>query len=114
LTNPSEQWPYHAVAAVVRGIRCSFPEVNAKETAVTGISWEATDVHRGRRRPSLSAAVPVYGCGFRMRTVPPDRPPGCRPRIASVGRAVGSSRYLPAVSMLILFVNGTNDFAYPG
>lgn len=113
-----EQWPYHAVAAVLRAhslIR-SFPEVDADRTAVTGISWGGylTCIVAGVDN-RFKAAVPVYGCGFlndnsawvdRLSKMTDDER----------NRWIGlwdPSRYLPAVSLPILFVNGTNDFAYP-
>lgn len=113
-----EQWPYHAVAAAIRAhslIR-SFPEVDPKRTAVTGISWGGylTCIVAGLDS-RFHAAVPVYGCGFlhensawldRFAKMTPEQ----RDRWAELW---DPSRYLPAVSMPILFVNGTNDFAYP-
>ena len=115
---PTEQWSYHAVAAAIRGhslIR-SFPEVDAKRTAVTGISWGGylTCIVAGLDS-RFKAAVPVYGCGFlhdnsawlsRFEKMSPEQ----RQRWVTLW---DPSKYLPAVSMPILFVNGTNDFAYP-
>lgn len=114
----TEQWPYHAVAAAIRAhslIR-SFPEVDADRTAVTGISWGGylTCIVAGVDS-RFKAAVTVYGCGFlhensawlnRFEKMTPDE----RQRWIALW---DPSRYLPAVSMPILFVNGTNDFAYP-
>jgi PhoPQ-activated pathogenicity-related protein len=65
----------------------------------------------------LKVAVPVYGCGFlaedsawQQSGVFDNMPPEARQRwIANFD----PSRYLPGVSCPILFVNGTNDFAYP-
>jgi cephalosporin-C deacetylase-like acetyl esterase len=115
---PAEQWPYHAVASVLRAhslIR-SFKEVDASRTAVTGISWGgyltcivAGVDHRFR------AAVPVYGCGFlQENSAWVDR----LARMTSEQRQRwvalwDPSRYLASVSMPILFINGTNDAAYP-
>jgi dienelactone hydrolase len=113
-----QQWPYHAVADVIRAhslIR-SFPEVDANRTAVTGISWGGylTCIVAGLDS-RFKAAVPVYGCGFlhensawvdRLGRLTPQQ----RDRWVTLW---DPSRYLPAVSMPILFVNGTNDFAYP-
>lgn len=115
---PSEQWSYHAVAAAIRAhslIR-SFPEVDAERTAVTGISWGGylTCIVAGLDN-RFQAAVPVYGCGFlnensawlpRFEKMSPEQ----RTRWVTLW---DPSKYLPAVSMPILFVNGTNDFAYP-
>jgi cephalosporin-C deacetylase-like acetyl esterase len=115
---PTEQWSYHAVAAAIRAhslIR-SFPEVDAQRTAVTGISWGGylTCIVAGLDS-RFKAAVPVYGCGFlhdnsawlsRFEKMSPEQ----RQRWVTLW---DPSRYLPAISMPILFVNGTNDFAYP-
>lgn len=113
-----EQWPYHAVANVVlaHSLIRSFDEVDADRTAVTGISWGGylTCIVAGVDS-RFKAAVPVYGCGFlhdnsvwlnqfkRMSAENRDR----------WVELWDPSRYLPAVTMPIFFVNGTNDFAYP-
>ena len=115
---PTEQWSYHAVAAAIRAhsLLRSFPEVDANRTAVTGISWGGylTCIVSGVDQ-RFKAAVPVYGCGFlhdnsawlaRFEKMSPEQ----RQRWVTLW---DPSKYLPAVSMPILFVNGTNDFAYP-
>jgi cephalosporin-C deacetylase-like acetyl esterase len=115
---PAEQWPYHAVAAVVRAhslIR-GFPEVDSQRTAITGISWGGylTCIAAGVDS-RFQAAAPIYGCGFlhensawlsRFERMTADQ----RARWIQLW---DPSRYLPAVSMPILFVNGTNDSSYP-
>ncbi len=114
-----ERWTYHAVAAVLRGhtLLRSFPEVDAKKVAVTGISWGGylTCIVAGLD-DRLAAAVPVYGCGFlhessvwkasRFDTMTAD----ARARWVA---AFDPSVYLPGVKCPIFFLNGTNDFAYP-
>lgn len=114
----TEQWQYHAIAAVLRAhslIR-SFPEVDADRTAVTGISWGGylTCITAGVDK-RFKAAVPVYGCGFlhensawlnQLGRMSDDQ----RKRWITLW---DPSQYLPSVSMPIFFVNGTNDFAYP-
>ena len=115
---PGEQWPYHAVANVIlaHSLIRNFDGVDRQRTAVTGISWGGylTCIVAGLD-DRFKAAVPVYGCGF------------LNDNSAWLGRfgrmndeqrerwimLWDPSRYLPAVSMPILFVNGTNDFAYP-
>jgi len=113
-----QQWEYHAIAAVLRAhslIR-SFPEVDAERTAVTGISWGGylTCITAGLDH-RFKAAVPVYGCGFlyensawlkQFESMTPEQ------RDLWI-KLWDPSRYLPHVAMPILFVNGTNDFAYP-
>jgi len=114
----TEQWPYHAVANVIRAhsLLRSFPEVDADRTAVTGISWGGylTCIVAGVDS-RFRAAVPVYGCGFLHDNS------AWLDRLGKMDEADRErwielwdpSRYLPAVSMPIFFVNGTNDFAYP-
>lgn len=113
----TEQWPYHAVADVLRAhslIR-SFKEVDANRTAVTGISWGGylTCIVAGVDS-RFKAAVPVYGCGFLFHEsvwIPRFEKftPAQRERWIQLW---DPSQYLPTVSMPIFFVNGTNDFAY--
>lgn len=115
---PGEQWPYHAVANAIlaHSLIRSFEGVDVDRTAVTGISWGGylTCIVAGLDN-RFKAAVPVYGCGFlhdnsawlsRFKKMSPQQ----RDRWVELW---DPSRYLPAVSMPILFVNGTNDFAYP-
>ena len=113
-----EQWPYHAVANVVlaHSLLRSFDEVDAERTAVTGISWGGylTCIVAGVDS-RFKAAVPVYGCGFLQENSAwlgqfQKMTPQQRDRWVELW---DPSRYLPAVSMPIFFVNGTNDFAYP-
>lgn len=113
----SDDWPYHAVASVIRAhslIR-SFPGVNPDRTAVTGISWGgyttcivASVDHR------FKAAVPVYGCGFLHEGESVQKP-----AIDKLGdhraewvRRYDPSNHLPNCRIPILFVNGTNDVHY--
>ena len=111
-------WTYHAVAAVVRGhsLLASRKEVDSERIGVTGISWGGylTCIIAGVDE-RLQVAVPVYGCGFldensvwlgRFAKMSPEQ----RGRWV---RYFDPSRYLAGVSCPILFVNGTNDFAYP-
>ena len=111
-------WTYHAVAAVVRGhsLLASRKEVDADRIGITGISWGGylTCIVTGID-DRLKVSIPVYGCGFlhensvwlpRFARMTPQQ----RDRWV---RWFDPSRYLAGVSCPILFVNGTNDFAYP-
>jgi dienelactone hydrolase len=113
-----EMWTYHAVAAVVRGhsLLASRPEVDRDRIGITGISWGGylTCIVAGID-DRLKVAVPVYGCGFLHEdSVWLDRFAALdEEHRARWVEQFDPSRYLPGVSCPILFVNGTNDFAYP-
>jgi len=114
-----DMWTYHAVAAVLRGhsLLASRPEVDRNRIGVTGISWGGylTCIVAGID-DRLKVAVPVYGCGFLH-----ENSVWLEPRISKMtpehrDRWVSHwdpSRYLAGVSCPILFLNGSNDFAYP-
>jgi dienelactone hydrolase len=114
----TEQWTYHAVAAALRAhslIR-SFPEVDADRTAVTGISWGGylTCIVAGVDN-RFKAAVPVYGCGHLQENSAwlkhfAKMTPESRDRWAKLW---DPSKYVPAIQMPTLFINGTNDHSYP-
>jgi len=114
----NQQWPYHAVgnAILAHSLIRSFPEVNKNRTGVTGISWGGylTCIVAGIDS-RFRAAVPVYGCGYlnenstwlnHFARMSPEQ----KKRWVTLW---DPQQYLPAVSMPILLVNGTNDFAYP-
>jgi dienelactone hydrolase len=115
---PGDQWSYHAVAAVIRAhsLLLSFPEVDARRTAVTGISWGGylTCIVAGLD-DRFKAAVPVYGCGFlHENSVWLSR----FERMSNEDRANWVQRwdpsmYIGSATMPMLFVNGGRDFAYP-
>jgi dienelactone hydrolase len=111
-------WTYHAVAAVVRGhsLLAAREEVDAERIGITGISWGGylTCIVTGID-DRLKLSVPVYGCGFLHENsawlgIFEKMEPEGRDRWVSL---FDPSRYLPGVSCPILFMNGTNDFAYP-
>ena len=111
-------WTYHAVAAVLRGhcLLASRPEVDPDRIGITGISWGGylTCIVTGID-DRLKVSVPVYGCGFLHENsawleILQKMPPEQRDRWVAY---FDPSRYLPGVSCPILFINGTNDFAYP-
>ena len=113
-----DMWTYHAVAAVIRGhtLLAGLPEVDKARVAVTGISWGGylTCIVAGLD-DRLKAAVPVYGCGFlHENSVWKPRldgfPAGRRNQWV---KTFDPSQYLPGVKCPTLFLNGTNDFAYP-
>ena len=113
-----DQWSYHAVAAVVLGhsVLRSMPEVDAGKIGVTGISWGGylTDIVAGIDG-RFRFAAPVYGCGYLgedsawlkdFAAMEPDR----AKRWLSWW---DPSVYLAGSKVPMLWVTGTNDFAYP-
>lgn len=115
----TDMWTYHAVAAVMRGhsLLLARPEVDPQRTALTGISWGGylTCITAGLDQ-RFKAAVPVYGCGFLFENsywIEPQFAKMEEARRARWVQAFDPSRYLGSAICPMLFVNGTNDFAYP-
>lgn len=119
LDDPIEdQWTYQAVsaAALAHSLIRSYPEVDADRIGVTGISWGGylTSIVAGVDS-RFKFACPVYGCGFLGENS------AWVPRLQMLGPDKSQlwlnqwdpSSYLPHAKMPILWVNGTNDFAYP-
>jgi dienelactone hydrolase len=113
-----EHWQYHAVCAAVRAhsLLRSFPEVDAERIGLTGISWGGylTCLIAGVDA-RFKFAVPVYGCGHlgdNSVWLPAFDKMGAE-RAARWLTLWDPARYLTHVRMPMLWVNGTNDFAYP-
>jgi dienelactone hydrolase len=113
-----EQWTYQAVAAIVlaHSLIRSYPEVDTDRIGVTGISWGGylTCITAGVDS-RFRFAVPVYGCGYlgeNSHWMPAFEKLG--PDLARRWLSQWDpSVYLPRCEIPILWVNGTNDFAYP-
>lgn len=114
---PEDHWMHQATAAVILGhswLRAQ-PEVDPERTGVTGISWGGVLTSRVAGLDSrFKFAVPVYGCGFldeNSTWLPTLK------KIGEPGRAWGErydpGRVLANARMPILWLNGTNDFAFP-
>ncbi|MHB1457545.1 MAG: alpha/beta hydrolase family protein [Armatimonadota bacterium] len=113
----SDQWTYHAIADVIlaNSLLRSFPEIDKNKIGVTGVSWGGylTSIIVGVDN-RLKFAVPVYGCGFFMDGAM------WQGFLGSMGKEKGAcwakqwdpSVYLKYAKMPILWVNGTNDFAF--
>jgi dienelactone hydrolase len=113
----NEQWPYHAVSSVIaaHSFLRSLPGVDPDRIGITGISW-------GGYLTCLTAAadnrfkfaVPVYGCGFlgENSVWKPELE-----KLSETGKLWldlwDPKHYLPMVTIPTLWVDGTNDFAYP-
>lgn len=113
----ADQWTYHAVAAVIRAhsLLRSLPEVDADSVGIMGISWGGwlTSIVMGVDR-RFRYAMPIYGCGFLQEDsfiAPNIKHLG--PKAARWLRLWEPSNYLPQAKLPVLWVTGTNDFAYP-
>lgn len=111
-----DQWTYHAVADAVlaHSLIRSLPEVDPERTGVTGISWGGylTCIVAGVDR-RFKLAVPVYGCGFYRNTVFRDDIEKLRPEDFDQWMSWWDpSVYLSSAESPILWVTGSNDFAY--
>ena len=113
-----EAWTYHAVANIIRAhsLVKSFPEVDGDRSGLTGVSWggylTCMTVGVDHR---FKVAVPVYGCGFlhdnsvwlsRFKQLGADR---SKEWVSHFD----PSSLLGNCKTPMLWVNGTNDFAYP-
>jgi dienelactone hydrolase len=110
-------WTYHAIANVVRAasLLSSLEEVDAARIGITGISWGGylTSIAAGVDQ-RFKLAVPVYGCGFLHENSVwlPQFEKLAEHRQLWI-KSFDPSQYLPGAAMPMLWVNGTNDFAYP-
>jgi dienelactone hydrolase len=113
---PGDQWPYHAVAAVMRAhsFLAARADVDPARIGLTGISWGGvlTGLVAGIDS-RFRVFVPVYGCGFLEES------DVFRPQLAARDgprwRALWDpSHTLPHAERPLLWVNGTNDrFFHP-
>jgi dienelactone hydrolase len=110
----TDQWPYHAVAAIIRAnsLLRSLPEVDSSKVGITGISWGGylTCLASGID-PRFKFAIPVYGCGFL------DEGPTWAKSINEYGhdrwvKLWDPSSYLSQSKCPMLWINGTNDRHY--
>ncbi|MEZ5356100.1 MAG: acetylxylan esterase [Bryobacteraceae bacterium] len=115
---PEDQWSYHAVSAAIlaHSLLRSMPEVDGRRVGVTGISWGGYLTSIVSSLDSrFRFAAPVYGCGFLGEDsawIPQFEKLG--PELAGRWlRLWDPSRYLGRSKTPTLWVNGTNDFAYP-
>lgn len=113
-----DHWTYHAVSAVIlaHSLIRSFPQVDPDRIGLTGISWGGYLVCIAAGIDSrFKFAAPVYGCGFlgdnsawldAFRKMGPEK---ARKWLGLWDPSV----YLPRARMPMLWVTGSNDFAYP-
>ncbi len=110
-----QQWPYHAVAAIVRAdsLLRSLPEVDPERIGLTGVSWGGllTELAAGVDS-RFKFAAPVYGSGFLGENsfwLENDFQQ-IAPNLAERWLALWDpSQYVGRTKMPVLFCNGTND-----
>lgn len=111
-----DHWTYHAVADAIlsHSLIRSLPEVDPERTGVTGISWGGYLTCIVASVDSrFKLAVPVYGCGFYRDTVFGDSLKKLKVEDADRWMAWWDpSVFLGRAGMPILWVTGSNDFAY--
>lgn len=115
----TDQWQFHAVSAIIRAhslIR-SFDEVDATNTALTGISWGGylTCIVSGIDN-RFNATVPVYGSGF-LKEAGFWKTKGVfdsmtAKQVEKWHKLWDPSAYISYAEMPVLFINGTNDRYY--
>jgi dienelactone hydrolase len=115
---PQDQWTYHAIADVIlaHSLLRSFPEVDPARIGLTGISWGGylTCITAGIDN-RFAFAVPVYGCGYLgddSAWLDAFKNLGAE-KAAHWLKFWDPSRYLAQAYMPMLWVTGSNDFAYP-
>jgi cephalosporin-C deacetylase-like acetyl esterase len=115
---PTDQWTYHAVSAAIIGhsLLRSFPEVDVERIGVTGVSWGGylTCIVSGLDT-RFKFAAPVYGCGFlgENSTWLKNFQQMGDEKSARWLKWWDPSVYLKDTAIPMLWVTGTNDFAYP-
>ncbi|MBQ3287950.1 MAG: exo-alpha-sialidase [Kiritimatiellae bacterium] len=119
-----DQWPYHAVAAIIRAhtLLASAPGVDKSRIGLTGVSWGGfLSCIAAGADPRFAFVAPIYGCGYiaehsmwvdegysdgRMLQCSPDK-------VLRYDATWDPKHYLPFAKMPFLFIDGTNDHAYP-
>lgn len=107
-----DQWPYHAVAAAIRShsFLRSLPNVDARAIGLTGVSWGGfLACILAAADPRLAYAAPVYGCGFNHEK---GGLAAGHPLSAKWASLWDPSAFLPFATCPMLWVDGTNDFAF--
>lgn len=124
---PTELWSYHAAAAAVRAVSlmASLDGVDADRIGLTGVSWGGyLACLVAGLDPRLKFVAPVYGCGYiTEKSVWRTGGAGGAENPMAIDldetlwqqwdRHFDPRHFLPHTNATMLFVTGTNDFAYP-
>ncbi|MDA3924980.1 MAG: prolyl oligopeptidase family serine peptidase [Kiritimatiellae bacterium] len=112
----TDQWAYHAITDVIlaNSLLRSLPDVDKERIGVTGISWGGYLCSMVSGVDSrFKFAAPVYGCGFTTEHAFARSVLGLGEEKADRWmRWWDPSAYLANAKMPMLWVSGSNDFAY--
>ncbi len=112
----TDAWAYHAVSAVVlaNSLLRAQPGVDADRIGLTGISWGGwTTCSVVGIDPRFACAAPVYGCGLIAEGSAWTETGDLIPQRDSLWlQRWDPGHYLLRANLPMLWVNGTNDFAY--
>ena len=119
----TDQWPYHAVAAVIRAntLLRSLTGVDKDRIGLTGVSWGGfLNCIVSGVDSRFRFAAPVYGCGYitehsMWKDVERFNVFGgsSAETLAKYDSLWDPKQYLPFATMPFLFIDSTNDRAYP-
>lgn len=113
-----DQWTWQAVGDILlaHSLLRSLPEVDPDRIGITGISWGGyLTCIAASVDPRYKFAAPVYGCGFlgdNSTWLGTFEKMG-KEKAGKWLQLWDPSQYLKQAKMPFLWVNGTNDFAYP-
>jgi len=112
--NVEEQWFYHAVADAIlaNSLLRSFPEVDAANIGINGISWGGilTNVITGIDQ-RFKFSIPVYGCGYLYDSpkYSQDMQANSEAEVQFYLKNWEPSLYIPLQKSPVFYVNGSND-----
>jgi dienelactone hydrolase len=115
--NPEDNWMHQATAinVLAHSWLRTQPEVDAHRIGLTGISWGGVLACRtAGADPRFQFAVPVYGCGFLHEASLRSETLAAMGNLGELWtKLYDPSHLLRWARMPFLWVNGTNDFAFP-
>lgn len=113
---PGDQWGFHATAAIVKAhtLLAAQPGVDPGRIGATGISWGGflACIAAGLD-PRLRCVMPVYGCGSILESPAWAGEVAKNPGLKGFWRETWDPAvWLPRARCPMLWLNGTNDFAF--
>lgn len=112
-----DMWAYHATQAVIRAnsLLRSMPEIDPKRIGLTGISWGGVLACMvAGLDPRFAGVCPVYGTGYLQGLLnwESDFKKLSAEQLNRWSRLCDPLSYLPHARVPMLWVTGTNDFAF--